>query len=144
MSKILPGCRVKLAFKLSLLDGTEIDAASLDAPMELLVGDGSISPGLEFAFQGMGAGESGRFDIPPGLAFPMPDEDKIFVLPPEDFDGEIVPEIGQFIEFDLPSGESTVARVLGVSEDGMELDFNHPLAGLPLVFEVQVLEVQCG
>ena len=143
MNTILPGCKVKLAFVLSLLDGTEIDAASADEPMELLVGDGSISPGLEFAFQGMRAGESGRFDIPPGVAFPIPDADKVFVLPPEDFDSEIVPEIGQFIEFDLPSGETTVARVLKISEDGMELDFNHPLAGLPLVFDVQVIDVAC-
>jgi len=143
MSKILPGCKVKLAFVLSLLDGTEIDAASADEPMELLVGDGSISAGLEFAFQGMRAGESGRFDIPPGIAFPTSDSDKVFVLPPEDFASDIVPEVGQFIEFDLPSGEATVARVLNISEDGMELDFNHPLAGLPLVFEVHVLDVQC-
>jgi len=143
MSKILPGCKVKLAFVLSLLDGTEIDAASADEPMELLVGDGSISAGLEFAFQGMRAGESGRFDIPPGIAFPTPDSDKVFILPPDDFASDIVPEVGQFIEFDLPSGEATVARVLNISEDGMELDFNHPLAGLPLVFEVQILDVQC-
>jgi len=143
VSKILPGCRVKLAFILSLLDGTEIDAASAEEPMELLVGDGSISAGLEFAFQGMRAGESGRFDIPPGIAFPTADSDKVFVLPPEDFASDIVPEVGQFIEFDLPSGEATVARVLNISEDGMELDFNHPLAGLPLVFEVQILDVQC-
>ncbi|MGD9888388.1 MAG: peptidylprolyl isomerase [Halothiobacillaceae bacterium] len=144
MNKILPGCRVKMAFKLSLLDGTEIDAASLDAPMELLVGDGSISPGLEFALQGMSAGESGRFDIPPGFAFPLPDESKKIVMPPEDWSGEALPEVGQFIEFALPNGESTIARVLAASEQGLELDFNHPLAGLPLVFEVQVLEVQCG
>lgn len=143
MSKILPGCRIKLAFSLTLLDGTEIDAASAEEPMELLVGDGSISPGLEFAFQGMRAGEVGRFDIPPGVAFPVPDEDKVFVLPAEDFDSDIVPEVGQFIEFEVPSGETTAARVLNISEDGMELDFNHPLAGLPLVFEVHVLDVQC-
>ena len=143
MNKILPGCRIKLAFTLTLLDGTEIDAASADEPMELLVGDGSISPGLEFAFQGMRAGESGRFDIPPGVAFPVPDEDKVFILPPEDFADDIVPEVGQFIEFELPSGETTAARVLNISEAGMELDFNHPLAGLPLVFEVHVMDVQC-
>lgn len=143
MSKIFPGCRVKLAFVLSLLDGTEIDSATTEEPMELLVGDGSISPGLEFAFQGMCAGESGRFDIPPGIAFPVPDEDKVFVLPSEDFASEIVPEMGQFIEFELPSGETTAARVLRIDDDGMELDFNHPLAGLPLVFEVHVLDVQC-
>ena len=143
MSKILPGCRIKLAFSLTLLDGTEIDSASEQEPMELLVGDGSISPGLEFAFQGMCAGESGRFDIPPGIAFPVPDEDKVFVLPHEDFAGAIVPEIGQFIEFELPSGETTAARVLGVSEAGVTLDFNHPLAGLPLVFAVHVMDVKC-
>jgi len=143
MSKILPGCRIKLAFSLTLLDGTEIDSASEQEPMELLVGDGSISAGLEFAFQGMRTGESGRFDIPPGVAFPVPDEDKVFILPPEDFASDIAPEVGQFIEFELPSGETTAARVLNISADGMELDFNHPLAGLPLVFEVHVLDVQC-
>jgi FKBP-type peptidyl-prolyl cis-trans isomerase SlpA len=143
MSKIFPGCHVKLAFNLSLLDGTEIDSASEQEPMELLVGDGSISAGLEFAFQGMRAGESGRFDIPPGVAFPAPDKDKVFVMPSEDFDSDIVPDVGQFIEFEVPSGETTAARVLSITEAGMELDFNHPLAGLPLVFEVHVLDVQC-
>ena len=144
MSKILPGCRVKLVFTLSLPDGTEVDSAGADEPLELLVGDGSISPGLEFAFQGMSAGEFARYDIPPGIAFPQHDASKIFVLPPEDFSTDIQPEVGQFIEFDLPSGETTVARVLAISEEGMELDFNHPLAGLSLTFEVHVLEVACG
>ncbi|MFZ5466897.1 MAG: FKBP-type peptidyl-prolyl cis-trans isomerase [Pseudomonadota bacterium] len=143
MAKILPGCRVKLAFRLSLPDGTEIDAAPEDAPLELLVGDGSISPGLEFAFQGMQAGEKGRFEIAPGTAFPMPDPDKVFVLPPEDLGAGFMPEQGQFIEFELPSGETTAGRVLGLTEEGLKVDFNHPLAGFPLIFEVHVLDVQC-
>jgi len=143
MSTILPGCQVSLAFRLTLPDGTEIDAATEQAPMELLVGDGSISPGLEFAFQGMEAGQSGRFDIPPGMAFPMPDPDKVFTIPPDDFDANVVPEAGQFIEFELPSGETTAGRVLDLSEAGLKVDFNHPLAGFPLIFEVHVLDVQC-
>lgn len=143
MSKILPGCRVRLAFRLTLPDGTEIDAASEQEPMELLVGSGEISPGLEFAFQGMEAGEKGRFDIPPGTAFPMPDPDKVFVIPPDDFDVDFVPEVGQFIEFELPSGETTAGRILDLTEEGLKVDFNHPLAGFPLIFEVHVLDVQC-
>lgn len=143
MSKILPGCRVKLAFRLTLPDGTEIDEATAQEPLELLVGDGSISPGLEFAFQGMEAGETGRFDIAPGTAFPMPAPDKVFVIPPDDFDVDFVPETGQFIEFELPSGETTAGRILDLTEEGLHVDFNHPLAGFPLIFEVHVLDVQC-
>lgn len=143
MSTILPGCRVKLAFRLTLPDGTEIDAATEQEPMELLVGDGSISPGLEFAFQGMATGEKGRFDIAPGTAFPMPDPDKVFVIPPDDFDVDFVPETGQFIEFELPSGETTAGRILDLTEEGLQVDFNHPLAGFPLIFDVHVLDVQC-
>ncbi|MGK0673760.1 MAG: FKBP-type peptidyl-prolyl cis-trans isomerase [Halothiobacillaceae bacterium] len=143
MVKILPGCRVKLAFCLSLPDGTEIDAASEEAPLELLVGDGSISPGLEFTLQGMQAGERGRFEIAPGTAFPLPDPDKVFVLPPEDLGADFTPKPGQFIEFALPSGETTVGRVLDLTEEGLKVDFNHPLAGFPLIFEVHILDVQC-
>lgn len=143
MAKILPGCRVKLAFRLSLPDGTEIDAATEQDPLELLVGDGTITPGLEFAFQGMQAGEKGRFEIAPGTAFPMPDPDKVFVLPPEDMETDFIPEQGQFIEFELPSGETTAGRVLDLTEEGLKVDFNHPLAGFPLIFEVHVLDVQC-
>jgi len=143
MTRIRPGCRVKLAFRLTLPDGTEIDAAPADAPLELLVGDGTISPGLEFAFQGMQAGEQGRFDIAPGTAFPMPDPDKVFVLPPEDLGAEFMPGQGQFVEFELPSGEAIAGRVLDLTEEGLKVDFNHPLAGFPLIFEVHVLEVQC-
>ncbi|MDM7323348.1 MAG: FKBP-type peptidyl-prolyl cis-trans isomerase, partial [Gammaproteobacteria bacterium] len=120
MAKILPGCRVRLAFRLSLPDGTEIDAASEDDPLELLVGDGTISPGLEFAFQGMQAGEQGRFEIAPGTAFPLPDLDKVFVLPTEDLGADFVPEPGQFIEFELPSGETTAGRVLDLTEAGLK------------------------
>lgn len=143
MTKIRPGCRVTLAFRLSLPDGTEVDAASPGAPLEFLVGDGTLAPGLEFAFQGMQEGEQGRFEIPPGTAFPLPDADKVFVLPPEDLDPRLPPEPGQFIEFELPSGETTVGRVLELTEAGLKVDFNHPLAGFPLIFEVHVLKVQC-
>jgi FKBP-type peptidyl-prolyl cis-trans isomerase SlpA len=143
MAKILPGCRVKLAFRLALADGTEIDAASADDPLELLVGDGTISPGLEFTFQGMQAGEKGRFEIAPGTAFPMPDPDKVFVLPAEDLGADFMPEQGQFIEFELPSGETTVGRFLEWTDEGLKMDFNHPLAGFPLIFEVHILDVQC-
>lgn len=143
MAKIHPGCHVKLAFRLSLPDGTEVDAATEDAPLELLVGDGTISPGLEFAFQGMEKGQSGRFEIAPGTAFPLPDPGKVFVLPLEDLGAGFMPEQGQFIEFELPSGETTAGRVLGLTEEGLRVDFNHPLAGFPLIFEVHILDVQC-
>ncbi|MEW6445675.1 MAG: FKBP-type peptidyl-prolyl cis-trans isomerase [Pseudomonadota bacterium] len=143
MTAVFPGCRVKLAFRLSLPDGSEVDAATEQEPLELLVGDGTISPGLEFAFQGMEVGQSGRFEIPPGAAFPMPDPTKVFLLPLEDFGKRIAPEPDQFIEFELPGGETTTGRVLSLSEHGVEVDFNHPLAGFPLVFEVHVLDIQC-
>lgn len=143
MNKVMPGCRVKLAFRLSLPDGTEVDAADVDAPLELLVGDGSISPGLEFAMQGMAAGEQARLEVPPGIAFPMPDASKVYRLSFDELSLDQAPQTGEFIEFDLPSGESTLARVLAVEKNEVDLDFNHPLAGFPLIFDVHILDVQC-
>ncbi len=143
MPKISAGCRVRLAFSLSLPDGTLVDAASEDAPLEFIVGDGSLTPGLEFALHGMQEGERGCMTIPPGLAYPLPDPDKVFVLPPEDFDPSAMPEPGQFIEFELPNGESVLGRLLEKGAGGAKVDFNHPLAGFPLSFEVHVLKVQC-
>ena len=57
----------------------------------------------------------------------------------DDFPGDITPASGQIIEFTTPSGDAAIGTVLSVADDEVEVDFNHPLAGHTIAFDVEIL-----
>ena len=62
-------------------------------------------------------------------------------FPVSDFPDDLKPESGLVFEFETPDGEEILGTVLSVKSDNAEVDFNHPLAGQPLVFTVEILDI---
>lgn len=137
---IRSGARVRLHYALSHADGTGIDSTLDDDPLEFVIGDGTIAPNLEQLLLGMTAGRSERILLGPGEAFGPRDEGNVHAMPRSDF-GDLELSEGNLVSFALPNGDEIAGEVKRVDADTVEVDFNHPLAGLPLQFYVEILEV---
>ena len=135
-----PGTRVTLKFTLSIPDGRVIDSTG-DKSATFVIGDGSLLPGFEKAMFGMRQGETRKLAIVADQGFGQPNPDNIHSMPQRLF-RDVRPEPGLVVSFaDGEGGErpGVITRLIG---DRVEVDFNHPLAGRDLAFEVQVLDVE--
>ena len=135
-----PGTRITLKFSLYLKDGELIDSTD-DRPASCAIGDESLLPGFERAMFGMRAGQKEVFDIRPEDGFGMSNPDNIHIMQAELFK-EVDKKEGVVVSFADPHGlerPGVISRVLG---DTLEVDFNHPLAGKELIFEVEILAVE--
>lgn len=136
------GSRVSLHLSLTLADGTEALSTFAEDPMTLVVGDGTLSQGLELALYGLKAGDAETLELVPGQAFGSRDECLIQTLPRSDFPADMALEPGLVIGFTTPSGEEMAGLVRKLESDRVEVDFNHPLAGRPVMLRVKILSVK--
>ena len=128
-------------FSLSLTDGTEAFSTFENEPVSLVMGDGSLTDGMELALYGLSAGDEQSLTLTPDQAFGMPDSEKRHHMPREDFGPELELKPGIIIAFGTPSGEELAGTVIDLDEQTVQVDFNHPLSGHEVVFKVEILEV---
>lgn len=142
-ARIEPGSRVRLLFSLRLEDGTEVDGTGDGEPMEFVMGDGSMSAGLEMALLGMQLGDHETVVIGPDLSgFGVRSDDAIQELPRSDFPADMELEPGLIVAFETPTGDEVPGAIRAVEGDRVTVDLNHPLAGHELTFEVEIRAVQ--
>ncbi len=134
-------CEILLNFSLSLNDGTIVDATEEDQPMRLCMGDGTLIEGLEKILYGMKAGDHQCVSIEPRDAFGFPDETSFHEMLRSNFAADIDLQIGLIIGFSTPSGEDVPGTIRELKDDTVLVDFNHPLAGREIIFDVEVIEV---
>jgi len=139
-----PGSEVLMHFTLSLADGTVADSSREGEPLRFVMGDGTLIEGLELVLYGLKKGDRQTLSIEPRDAFGYPDPDNVHTLPRADFPPEIGLEEGQIIGFSTPSGEEVPGAIRAIVDDHVEVDFNHPLAGHEIIFEVEILEIRPG
>lgn len=139
-TRIENGSAVQLHFSVSLEDGLEIDnTRQRSEPVSLEIGDGNLLPGFEKALIGLRAGDRRTVHLPPEDAFGQWNQDNVQRFDTVKFDK--LPEIGQMIEFEDKSKSSLFGVVIAVNADITEIDFNHPLAGKNISFEVEIFKV---
>jgi len=134
------GVRVRLHFALWLETGEEIDTTRRGRPATLEIGDGNLLPGFEVALLGMKAGDDAQLVIEPEAAFGQHRQENIQIVRRDRFSDELVLERGLMVSFDGPGGElpGVVRRIM---DNAVEVDFNHPLAGRKVIFDVSILAV---
>ena len=128
-------------YSISLTNGTEIESSFNDEPVEVAMGSGVLTEGMELALYGLETGDKQTLTLTPEQGFGLRDEDNIHMMPIADFPDELKPETGLVFEFETPGGEDILGTVLSVKDGMAEVDFNHPLAGQALVFTVEVLDI---
>ncbi len=141
MSTVGPGMRVRLHFTLSLEDGAVIDSTRTREPAEFEVGDGNLLPGFEAALFGLGVGDTKLVVLAPRDAFGERLIGNVRELPASAF-ADMQVEPGTIVSFAEPSGSELPGVVEAINGDRVRVDFNHPLAGRNIRFEVQILAVE--
>jgi FKBP-type peptidyl-prolyl cis-trans isomerase SlpA len=139
--EIITGSEVTLHFRITLPDGTEALSTFEEEPLTVVIGDGTLRGGLELALYGLKAGDTQTLTLDPDQAFGWHDDALIHQMPRSDFPADMALEEGQVIGFTTPSGEEAAGSVMQLGEEQVTVDFNHPLAGKQVTFEVQILKV---
>ncbi len=136
------GSRVYLNFSVSLEDGSEVDSNFGGDPVDFAVGDGSLLPGFERRLFGMTAGQRQMFTVPPEDAFGQPNENNVQQLPRDQFEDDVELEIGLVFSFADAGGGELPGMIIAFDDEEVTVDFNHPLAGRTILFDVQVHRVE--
>ncbi len=139
MLTVTDGLVVSLDYTLRLDDGEIIDTSEQE-PLEYLQGHNQIIPGLERALSGMKVGESKEVIVAAADAYGEEDEDAYQLVERTLFPPEMELEEGMQLRMrDAQSGEAVDVVIAEVNESNVLLDFNHPLAGEELHFQVKVV-----
>jgi len=132
---------VSIHYTLTNDDGEVLDSSIGDEALVFLQGSGNIISGLEKAMVGKVAGDKFNVRIAPEDAYGELMEDMIQVISRDMFEGIDDIEVGMQFHADVNSG-SGIVTVVSIDDDNITIDGNHPLAGLALTFDVEVIDVR--
>ena len=124
------------------VDNEEIDSSKGQPPLEFLAGHGNIISGLEREIIGMKVGESKDVVILPADGYGEFDEDAYMDVPRGEFPQDMPVEEGLELTVRDDAGQARYARVDNIEGDTVTLNFNHPLAGDELHFNVKVVSLR--
>jgi len=135
------GDTLRLHYKGTFEDGTVFDSSEGRDPLEFTLGSGQIIPGLDQGVTGMEVGEERSVTVAPTEGYGERDEKLIQAVPRETIPDHIPTEPGTQLQMQTPQGQQIPVVVTGVTEESVELDANHPLAGKTLKFDVKLVEI---
>jgi len=138
---IAKGKQVTLHFALKLNDGQVVDSTFDKEPATLVVGDGNLPEGFEALLIGLEAGAKNSFVIPPEDAFAQKNPNNIQHMKRSDFGADLEIEVGLMVSFADANGAELPGVIKEVHENLVVVDFNHPLAGEELTFDVEIINV---
>lgn len=146
MTLVQPGSFLTLHYRLAGPDGADVVNTFHDKPATLTLGTGQLAPAIEQQLLGLAEGTRQSFDLPAGAAFGPHNPDMIqrvkLSLLHEMGDPDAQYSVGDVVHFPTPDGQAGYAGVVReCGPDWLLFDFNHPLAGQPVRFEVHVMGV---
>jgi FKBP-type peptidyl-prolyl cis-trans isomerase SlpA len=143
MNKIIRrGSEVEMHFRLSIENGLVIEDTHEDEPYVFTVGDGSLVYGLEQALDGIAENSIEKIVLEPEQAFGFSDPENVMPMARTEFPEEMDLKKGIVIGFSSPSGEEVPGTVTELTDESVTIDFNHPLAGQTVIFDVEILSVK--
>ncbi|AXF77291.1 FKBP-type peptidyl-prolyl cis-trans isomerase [Erwinia tracheiphila] len=133
---------VLVHFVLKLSDGSTAESTRNNGkPALFSLGDGSLSAELEAELVGLKVGDKKAFSLAPESAFGTASPDLIQYFSRRDFTQAGEPEVGAIMLFSGMDGNEMPGVIREISGDSITVDFNHPLAGQTIHFDVEVLEI---
>jgi len=138
---VAPGKEVSIEYTLKLEDQSVLDTNVGAEPLTFVHGSQQIIIGLENALVGMKSGESKAVTVTPETGYGIVSEEALIEV-----DKKQIPEDGLKVDAQLQGtdrdGQPIVGRIAEIKDETVVIDFNHPLAGKTLYFDVKVLKVQ--
>lgn len=145
MSSVLPiqpGVQVTLFFALRLSDGEVIDSNFERTPATFTVGDGNLLPGFERVLVGLIAGEEKSFVIAPENAFGQRNPNNVQKIERRLFAPDLNLDVGLVVNFADAQNVELPGVISALDDQWVSVDFNHPLAGQHISFDVHIISVQ--
>ena len=146
MKPVDPGSFLTLHYRLAGPDGADVVNTFGARPATLSLGEGQLAPAIERLLLGLTAGRHETFELDPGVAFGERKTELVQRVARSllqrlgDDDADL--EIGDVVQFPRPDGEPGFAGIVReCADDWLLFDFNHPLAGQRVTFEVELIEV---
>ena len=146
MTTVSPGSFLTLHYRLAGPQGDVVNTFG-GKPATLSLGTGELSPGVEACLIGLAEGAHSRVELPAGAAFGERNPDMVQWLAKKELDSLGDPNeryaAGEVVQLPTPDGQGQFAGVVRAvrADRALQLDFNHPLAGQPVTFEVHVIGV---
>lgn len=135
------GKTVSIEYSLSLENGEPVDSNQGREPLTYTQGENQLIAGLEQALEGLKAGDNKKVTVSPEDGYGQLNPEALIEVPknhlPED-----AWEIGAMVTAAGPEGQEIQGRVANLAETTATIDFNHPLAGNTLYFDVTIMDVQ--
>jgi FKBP-type peptidyl-prolyl cis-trans isomerase SlpA len=146
LNSVHPGSFLTLHYRLAGPDGADIVNTFADKPATLSLGTGELAPAMESRLIGLAEGTRTSFELAAGEAFGERNAELLQrvkrSLLDELGDPDEQYQVGDVVQFPTPDGHGAYAGVVReLGDDWLLFDFNHPLAGQPVTFEVQLIGV---
>ncbi|MDP2903434.1 MAG: peptidylprolyl isomerase [Methylovulum sp.] len=132
---------VSIHYTLTNDDGEVIDSSEGNGPLMYLHGAGNIISGLENALLGKAVGDKFNVRIDAEHAYGELMDDRVQVIARDMFEGVDEIEVGMQFHADVSDGPGVIA-VVNIDGDDITIDGNHPLAGIPLSFAVEIVDIR--
>ncbi len=136
-----PDTRVTLHFQLGLEDGAVVDSTFDKSPACFTVGDGSLLNGFERKLHGLRAGDRERFTVTPEEGFGQHNPSNIQSFRRDEFSRDLELAEGLVLSFADASKAELPGVVASFDDSEVVVDFNHPLAGRNILFDVEIIAV---
>lgn len=139
--RIGQGSTVTLHFSLKFDNGEVVDSNFEKDPATFTIGDGSLLPGFERVLFGLKDADKRTFEILPEQGFGTPNEQNVQIMPRSQFDSMEL-DYGVLVIFKDAAGGEMPGVVKAFNDQQVTIDFNHPLAGKVIVFDVEIIQVK--
>jgi len=131
---------IRIQFTIMLDDGSIVGDAKEKTPLNFKLGDGKILSSLEKELVGMQVNEIRKIEIVPEDAYGEYNKELVLRVKKENFPPDIELVVGKAVQYQNRDGERVNFMVNALDDDTVTIDGNHPLAGLKLTYEVELLE----
>ena len=124
------------------VDGEEIDSSKKSSPLTYVHGEGNIVPGLERQLDGLKAGDQKAIVVSPDEGYGPINPEAFREIPKSQLPPGMEPQAGAVLTAKIQEGREIPVVITDVRDDSVMVDFNHPLAGKELHFDVTIVEIK--
>lgn len=141
MSHVNKGDKVNVHYHGRLTDGTTFDSSEGREPLSFTAGEGQVIKGFDDAVMAMKQGDKITVTIPVAEAYGPRNDDMVMDYPVSEFPADMKPEVGMELQMGDNQGNVFPVVIVGINEDMVTLDANHPLAGQDLTFDLELVSI---
>jgi len=142
MLQVENGNTVSVHYRGTLNDGTEFDSShSRGEPLTFQVGAGQMISGFDAALPGMSVGETKNITLAPDQAYGESNPEAIADVPKTSFPPGFSFQVDSMVQGQNDMGQPVVGTINEVKDNDVTIDFNHPMAGKDLNFEIELVSI---